>query len=439
MSATVKFDRSKIKPTQMSDLNKQEEEAKKVLPKKFESNRPGIVTHKDLEEGLNKIRIFPAHPESLKKTFMYLKVIHFLPAIVDDKDAKKKHPSDKQPTKVGKITVFNSKVHGGTPKDIVDEYISFATKVLEDTIKDPKKLQDKIDKLVGSFARQVNGITAVSAWQMYAKINGGELKRFEISENIREKMKKCSHTSADDVIETDPFTDIDEGRLMLLTKLTAKGTKPQDMYSVKLDDSFDRQTKMITFAPLTNEELEEWANKEKLETLLVNSYKKSDFERAYAGLLLFDELNEFGVFEYEPWIEICNEIAAYYPDEEEEGATKATAAAPKSPDGEEEEEEEEEEGLTGLDGMDRTALKGYIRENKLAITPTKAMSDQHLRDLIVELETKAREANGENILPWDKAGKESEKSEAVMEPKTATSAKQSTKDRLSGIINKRKS
>lgn len=70
------IDRSKLKATSLNTLKKQDKEVAKVTSKK--GDRAGFV---DIDDGWNKFRIYPAHPES--SSFIFPKVVHWIPQEVE--------------------------------------------------------------------------------------------------------------------------------------------------------------------------------------------------------------------------------------------------------------------------------------------------------------------------------------------------------------------
>ena len=404
--------RSQLKATSIKKLKKRVDEDNEIIG--AQSNE-----YLNLEDGKTlKIRIFPAHPGI--EDFYLPKKCYWLTVAGNDGEPRR-------------TTVLDSKVHGGTKFDLVEEYVKWAKKKWA-------KDSDKLDALTGTGQNQ-NSLNPSYTWLCYAdRMTGDEqlrAKLWEFKKMVRDAMNKLAFSEdEDEAIEVDPFTDPDEGLPIMVKYMKNPNKKKGENY---YEVSFPKK---VTARPLTDEEIEYFMTLKPL-TEVLPKYGMRDFERALEGLQNFDEEHEMEMFEDDAWLEHVEEIKAQYDgdseeedddkpakkktskkvskkvveededeaedaddsddeeEEEEKPKKKSSKVAPakKSKKVEEEEDEEEEdEDETeeedeeesddaeddGLDDMDRTELKKYIKENDLEVSVKKSMSDDDLREAIRE-------------------------------------------------------
>lgn len=324
-----------------------------------------------LEDGKTlKIRIFPAHPG--KDDFYVPKKCYWLTVTGSDGDKKR-------------MTVPDSIVHGGTKMDLVQEYVKYAKNKFAKDAKKLSELTDSQDSLSPSYT-----------WVCYAdKVDGDEelrAKIWEFKKLVRDGLNKLAFSEdADEPIEIDPFTDVDEGIPVMVKYLKKPNRKKGENY---YEVSFGKKP---VARPLTDEEIEYFMSLKPIDEVVMG-YTMNHFERALEGLQNFDEEKEMGLFDEDEWLEIVEKVKAQYDtdsdsDEEDKPKTKKVVkSSKKKVEVEEEEEEEqdqeepetEEEDGDGdeFDEMDRTELKKYIRDNELDVTVRKSMSDDDIRDAI---------------------------------------------------------
>ena len=366
--------RSQLKATSIKRLQKQIDEDNAMV------GAQNSTEYLNLEDGKTvKIRIFPGHPGV--QDFYVAKKCYWLSFVGDDGETHRG-------------TVLDSKVHGGTKFDVVEEYVKWAKKKIGNDA-------DKLEALVGNGPKS-NSLNPQYSWLCYAdKINGDDQLRakiWEFKKMVRDAMNKLAFSEdEDEVIEVDPFTDPDEGLPIMVTyRKNPNKKKGENFYEVSFP-------KKVSARPLTDEEIEYFMTLKPLNEIL-SKYGMKDFERALEGLQNFDEENEIGLFDDEDWIEHLEEIKAQYDSDDSEADSapkKKTAvkkavkkAYAKSEDDEEEEkdeaddeeedetEEENDEDGDEFDSMDRVALKKYITANGLEISVKKSMSDDDLRNAI---------------------------------------------------------
>lgn len=365
--------RSQLKATSIKRLQKQIDEDNAMV------GAQSSTEYLNLEDGKTvKIRIFPGHPGV--QDFYVAKKCYWLSFVGDDGETHRG-------------TVLDSKVHGGTKFDVVEEYVKWAKKKIGGDA-------DKLEALVGNGPKS-NSLNPQYSWLCYAdKINGDDQLRakiWEFKKMVRDAMNKLAFSEdEDEVIEVDPFTDPDEGLPIMVTyRKNPNKKKGENFYEVAFP-------KKVSARPLTDEEIEYFMTLKPLNEIL-SKYGMKDFERALEGLQNFDEENEIGLFDDDDWIEHLEEIKAQYDsdDSEEDSASKKKTAVKKvvkkeytksedddeeekdeADDEEEDDEEENDEDGDEFDSMDRVALKKYITANGLEISVKKSMSDDDLRNAI---------------------------------------------------------
>ena len=365
--------RSQLKATSIKRLQKQIDEDNAMV------GAQNSTEYLNLEDGKTvKIRIFPGHPGV--QDFYVAKKCYWLSFVGGDGETHRG-------------TVLDSKVHGKTKFDVVEEYVKWAKKKIGNDA-------DKLEALVGNGPKS-NSLNPQYSWLCYAdKINGDDQLRakiWEFKKMVRDAMNKLAFSEdEDEVIEVDPFTDPDEGLPIMVTyRKNPNKKKGENFYEVSFP-------KKVSARPLTDEEIEYFMTLKPLNEIL-SKYGMKDFERALEGLQNFDEENEIGLFDDEDWIEHLEEIKAQYDsdDSEEDSAPKKKTAVKKAvkkecakseddeeeekdeaEDEEEDDEEENDEDGDEFDSMDRVALKKYITANGLEISVKKSMSDDDLRNAI---------------------------------------------------------
>ena len=233
-----------------------------------------------IKEGSNKIRLFPKHPD--EENFTIMRAQYWL-TLENDKG------------EMGRRTVLSAIVHGNQKKDIVDEYVKFCKNNLSSDEDDRAKL-----KLLTDWQK---GLTLSTSWIAYGKkiIKDGEdqFGLIELNKSTRDGINSLAFVEdEDDVMETDPFTDPDEGYPVII-KYDPSQKKAADKYKVTLAKNN---------LPLTDEELEIFADKTPLSQLTMLQYSNVDFENALEGLKNFDEDNEINLFDSDEFQDVISEL-----------------------------------------------------------------------------------------------------------------------------------
>ena len=378
--------RSQLKATSIKRLQKQIDEDNAMV------GAQSSAEYLNLEDGKTiKIRIFPCHPG--QEDFYVARKCYWMSFVGDDGEQHRG-------------TVLDSRVHGGTKYDVVEEYVKYAKKKVGNDA-------DKLEALTGSGPKS-NSLNPQYSWLCYAdKINGDDqlrAKLWEFKKMVRDAINKLAFSEdEDEVIEVDPFTDPDEGLPIMVTyRKNPNKKKGENFYEVAFP-------KKVSARPLTDEEIEYFMTLKPLSEV-INRYGMRDFERALEGLQNFDTENEIDLFEDEDWLEHLEEIKAQYDAEEDSEDSKPAKKATKkvvkkvaeTEDDEEEDEpednteedsdeedDEEEESGDEFDKLDRSALKKYIVDNDLEISVKKSMSDDDLRNAIRSAKSSATDVDDE--------------------------------------------
>jgi hypothetical protein len=380
------MDRSKFRDTtRVSDLKKSDEKLNSIV--KQDDQQGGYAKFLKIEDGVNKFAIYPPHPNDNFNPFIEPVQRWWIPAYVPEKDDKGNVILDKKGNPKLKRTrkpVFDARIHSKCGRDVVAEYIAYLEKVLADNGHTSEEIAELTLPIYGSYAKKIQGITGKPAWVMYAeKIEGDRLTfgRLEVGKAVKMGINKaCSLEGADEPIGTEssnPFTELDERRALVID-YNSKSTTSTDYYTASIDSELIKGSGgRVKLYPISDEQLEAFTQYPSLAELYQNSYTTKDFELALEGIRIVDEENEYGIFEYESFLKIVEQLAGLYPE-------------PKSKDSKEEEEKQK-----SLKDMDRSELKAYIKSNGLKIVVNQSMSDKDILNAIVDLESEEEEEEEE--------------------------------------------
>lgn len=449
------LDRSKFKATKLAANKEKDQAVDSAMGRQGRGERADV--HK-IVAGKNYFRIYPPHPsddENDDATFSEPVVKVFIPAMVEERDDKGVVQVDKQGKPLMKKTskpVFNSRIHGDTPKDLIEEYVNLGKKMAEE--KNGKEKDLFLAKLLGKFSRvkeeRLPGLLYKTSYAMYAdKIENGEMVKFarlEVGLAVKEGMNKAAAIEeGDDAMQVDPWTDIEDGRAVVI-EYNDKATKPADYYNVQMDNITTKVAgvgQVVRSFPLTDAQLEHYMKFPSLVKLFKKSFTRRDFQLQLDGLEMFDTDNKLGIFDTDEFQNIVAEIDEYYPSTDDTTAQEDTTAAAKptatsnvaptveEEEEEEEEQEEEEESNDELDLMNRVELKSINTSEGLKVKILTTMSDDDLRVAI-------RAARESMVIPHiDLPG---EKTEATPPPAATTTAaappKETVKQRMDRLKGK---
>lgn len=418
------FDRSKFKSTSVAKAKQADAEVAAVSGKG--DRGPNADYHK-IKPGMNYHRIYPPHPGDGGELYAVPKGVHWIPQEVPkkDKDGKPiKGAGDKYVMEVATRPIFNAKIHGGFKKDIIEEYIAFAQKVAEETYPDTAKnfaesRKTFLDPVIGGFGSKHKGIMLRQSWVAYSDemtvdkdgvVKSKILGRLEMGKAVKFRLNSLAATeSSNDPLGTDPFTDPEEGRAIVIN-YNDKATKPADYYNTEMYAPMIPGGKgMVRLYPLSDDDLIKFDTYPSLKKMFVGTYDRKTFDSAMKGLKMFDDEHELGIFAYEEFLDICEELSVEVP----EGEVVAAG------------EGEKEESGDDYDHMDRDELKAYIRENKLGIIVNKTLNDDAVRDAIrdVVADKKVEDVKEE----------EEEEEEGGEDDSTTTTEHNDSKDKDAGL------
>lgn len=412
----MSFDRSKFAGTKVSAIKKQERELEENMD--FGGGNKGAFIN--LKEGKNRIRLYPAHPDTA--SFYQPKVVHWLPILNEweDKNGKKHSEVKNKP-------IFSGRQHSEMGLCPIDSYIHHVYKVAADEYQD----KDDREKFVAPIKGR-DGITSSTSYVVYADINE-KFGRLEMKTTIKKALNKIAigQDEEEGVISTDPFTDPDTGNCVIVTydkqeDIAKAKRKPEDYYSTAID--------LKGATPLTDEQLQGLLECKSLEELYVNCYTQKDFDLAIDGLKRFDDEHKMGIFAIDEFMDTLEEIAGKLPEieeedeESEEKPAKEKKAAKKPVEKKVPVEDEEESDLPfdkAYSDMDAEELAGVVRRNKLPIRITKNLG---LEDLAEWVEEEMKILEGSN------SAAEKEEVEEEKEEKTS-SRRRGGSSRLSALQN----
>lgn len=309
----VKFDRKAFKATNAEDLKAKEKESGM---KSFNRSNGERMTYHSIEQGDNKFRLYPYHPEGKGKTYCEYKTVNFLPIETQKYDDQGEKIEGE--TTIRKKPIFNAKVHGDYPFDIVEEYVEIGKKLSE------KMEKEEAEAYKNKLFHFKDGVSFSRSWVAYADKFIEETPVFgvlEFSNGVKKEINKMVASEGDDEeMSNDPFSDPDEGICLIINKT---GQKLNTVYTTSLEQvkkgkfSFD-----LVLTPLTDEQLEKFMEQKPLYELYRNNYKRKDFEFQVEGLQRIDEENELGIFETEEFLAVLEKFEALLPEEEEESNEK---------------------------------------------------------------------------------------------------------------------
>jgi hypothetical protein len=379
----AKSSRDKYKPAKLAELRKKVSSEDAIVGTFSGSDFLEITEGKS-----NKFRLLPAH-EGVD--YYIVRKRYWLTLDGEDGDPIRR-------------TVLDSRVHGGTKKDLVDEYLKYCKSNVTN--------KDTID----AINHWKDGLKANHDFIAYAvklSKDGNEFGLLSFKKTVRDAINKATFVEDDDEpIEVDPFTDLDDG-LPLIIKYNSKPNKK------KGEDYYDVQVGKKAVA-ISDEDFDAFDAAKSLVELYKGVYTANDFETALEGLKWFDAEHEVDAFDDDEFLEIIEEIKAQISDksddEDEEEKPKRKKKSKPEPeedededsddededaddedsddededsddededeDSDDEDEDEDSDDDDGLDDMSRKELKQYIKENELDVKVKKSWDDSDIVEAI---------------------------------------------------------
>lgn len=334
-----------------------------------------------MENGINKFRFYPPHPG--EENFFVMIGHHWGTVEGETEPVRRKVP--------------DGKIHGGLSVDPIEAYIVLCQQKLDGT--DAAEME-KLSKLTGK-----NGINCKTKWAAWADkltANGPVFDLLEFSKTVRDAIKNESIIDdADEAMESEPFTDPDEGKALIVDYNAAAKKANQYYKNIKIAK---------TATPLTDEQLEYYAYKVKPLSQLY-AYTDKHFETALEIVKFFDEENEVNLFDSDEYqetiaslkkemkkraggaattsVKAATKKAAPADDDDEDTPPPTKKAVTKKAAVVDDEEEEDETPAPKkkakgdkFDAMDRQELKEYIAEQELPVKVMKSHSDDDIRSNI---------------------------------------------------------
>jgi len=415
--------RQRLKPVPVSAIEEQDKELDQQMGRSHDN--PDRLS---VEHGKNVFRIYPPHDSFDEKgrvnPFAEPKVITYLPGMVYDRTVDgeiKKDPEGKPLYKTGMKPVFNSKIHGkkdnsGYPvsEDLVDEFIRIAQERGREM--DDSSRKQFMLPIYGFYSKdpnkRINGVTYSQTWECYAnKISNDGSSKFgllELKKAVKNRINKISsNESSNEPLGTDPFTDIVEGRGLIII-YNKDADKPEDYYTTEIDSSTEmediggRMVKVLKTYPLSDEQIETFFKKDPLSKIYRNVFTRRDFDLQLAGLTIIDRKYDMKIVDSDEFIRIAEKISSFYPKEESSQEQEETNLTPIIKPSEPAKKvdvksdlpfEVEEDFFTT---MTREELKDFCKDNStgIMVLPVSKMSDEKLRQ---ELRHWLRASEGKDI------------------------------------------
>ena len=397
------FDRSRFSAPKLETNKKVSDEVNRTM-KVNNSNRGDYLS---IDEGVNIFRLFPPHnPE--EPTFQP-KVVYWLDCLVPKTDSEG-NPIEGE-TEWKRRPIFDSRIHGGTQKDIIDEYIKFTKDAIfnNNDSETAKKLIAPINGWRDRSGKWNPGILPSTSFVAYATkgdITIANLGRLELYQSVKDELEKLNvDEKSGEVISTDIWSGPDDGIQFLLTHRKNDKGKWEDSVQKrqfvpqnknKIAEEWEAFTKSQI---IPDDVLEHWSKMEPLSAQFKNAYKRSDYTRAVEALMKFDTEHSYHTFENDEFLKIMKEIDGYYPEEEEEEKTAPQEQTQQVPYSE----------------MSREELKRIIAENNLPIKVYKSTPTEELAKRVEEAMTGPEQEEEEEpvapaaaepleSLPWEKEG-----------------------------------
>ena len=313
------FDRSKFQGTDMSVVREQEAQQQAKRP----SGHQGDYTFLKFEEGANKFRIYPFHPDGGGTSYTEPKSVSFLPVKVPQRDAERKIIEGK--FEVKRKPIFNAKVHGPFAEDPVEAYMQFFQEVAK---QDLFELDADQKKAWAQITGQ-KGIKPSDTWVVYADkhYNDGtkEFGILDLKKSMKSQMTEhAAQLGGSDVAMPDPFSDPDDGICVIITKDSVAGKLDANKYyHVDLEkEKIDKFNFSLVPTPLSDADLETFMGMDSINKRYHNAYTRADFAHQIEGLQRFDEEQGYGIFAYDEWAEwldtFATQVDETLPEESEE-------------------------------------------------------------------------------------------------------------------------
>lgn len=234
-------------------------------------------------------------------------------------------------TSIIRKSIFISKIHGNPElPDVVEEYIKFANKMINDVIQDPEERKKKKAPISGwrdktqKWNPGIMPSTNYVGYMFPLETADAELKRFEMYPAQMDEIEKL-YAKFDDPQEpltVDPFSDPEEGWPIEFNKVK----NDKGGFDITITDKPSPKklsgAEFVAQFALTDAQIEELEGKPSLTAMYINVYGKRDFTLALNGLQLFDEKHELNVFQNDEFLQIVEQLSEHYAGQSEGDVAK---------------------------------------------------------------------------------------------------------------------
>lgn len=298
------FDRSKWKAAPLTTVTQTASTAKQYNTY-YDGNNEYAPFWKQ-RDGVVVKRVLPAHKPGDSPYVPMLTAM--LKIEVDDKNDK----GEVIGKKVANKKIFLATLHGGYPYDIIEEYIKRVYEAAEE-------YQDKDER--NRFLNPVTGYRAGGQWVpgirpqleyiFYAYIEGkiyrDTLRQKQMEALNKESAELCAQN---DTAAIDMFSDPNTGFPIQWTREKDGNNKTVETFKalpLKMGQSWDDY---FTVNAVPDKVLEDLEKLPSLQSIYVNSYTKSDFDKALEGLKRFDEANGYRIFAQDDFLDMVEKLQA---------------------------------------------------------------------------------------------------------------------------------
>lgn len=307
----MSFNRNKFKGASLGSLKSEKQEAEK----KANATNPyqGRSNFHQIDQGKNVFRILPPHNPD-EPPYRALRTTWLDCSVEKYEDGKPTGQTEIKKKRIFIATVHGLDIDGNQMKnDPVEAYInkawSYANEVSSDK-EDRKKFMAPILGYIGKDKKYVPGIAPSTNYVFYA-VKDGSIGRLEIYKSIVDRMEEMniSADSGEDPIETDIFSDPDEGVSLIIE--FDKGGERGKKYKVSKSEpgrKFKTIQEFYESERVPDSVLEELSKKESLTDLYVDAYTMRDFDLAIDGLRRFDEAKGYEIFKDKEFLQEIEQI-----------------------------------------------------------------------------------------------------------------------------------
>jgi len=313
------FNRGAFKGAKLSSLK---EEKKQAESKSNVTNSSGRANFLTIDSGENVFRILPPHkPEeppyrALRTAWLDCQV----PEYDDNGNATGKET-------IKRKRIFIATVHGtdkdgnSMRNDPVEAFIKYAWKNANNMFSnkdDRKSYMSPINGYMDKKGKFVPGISPSTNYVFYA-VKDGAIGRLELYKSMVDVMEQynISADSDDNPLETDIFSDPDEGVSLIITyNDKAERGKKYIVGKREMTKKFKYLDEFYASERVPDSILQELQTKQSLTELYVNTYSLKDFDFALDGLKRFDEQHKYGIFDNPDFINEISEIKEMLPNQD---------------------------------------------------------------------------------------------------------------------------